>query len=512
MDPAFPRLLPFVISACVSLLGCDGSRKIPVSSVESTSASTPATTPTPPNDPALVSALGTATATELPDGDTRPSLTPSSTATSSGGTPAPTGRPGVYVNADPLPGRCSRTKCVPLCQNLSTKPHPKYPDWGWERGQSCVISDSPTALIAGGDPETATRNHGYAIAPRRCYVGGAPQTNPDRPPALDKTQMQRSGFTTRGAQLIDAYGNPFLPRAINNANGWYDTCAQYAALEALDNIAATGANAVRIGWAFDSIDPGGPDEGPPRQRVIGTNARLLAEVLQRSVELQLVPIVTFNDSTGQTDASWATKMADEITSSQYFKVLKAYEPYLLLGIANELNLPYEEFAPAYATAIGKLRARGYHGTLVITANEWGQGCETLLTFGPLLQSLDPQHNLLFDLHIYTYVHYYQAAEPNRYAGGEPERLSGCLNDLAALELPLLIGEFGRDHSSGPVAWETVVERANANGQGYAPWLWYGDTEYPQLNMSETWEGPLTEWGKQATADFALTSKKASIFQ
>jgi mannan endo-1,4-beta-mannosidase len=420
-------------------------------------------------------------------------------------------RRGIYINGDLVAGKCTRAKCVPLCQDPNTPPNDEAPDWGWENNESCVIATSTTALVAGGDRELAIRNHGYAVPPRGCVVG-AKTPDPYRAPPLDAKRRKHGSFTTDGSQLVDAYGEPFLPRAVNNANGWYDTCAQYSGLEALDNISATGANAVRLGWAFDSIDPGGPKEGPPEQPVIGTNPDLLAESLQRAVELGLVPIVTFNDSTGQIDGAWAEKMASKITSPKYLRVFKAYQPYLLLGIANELNVPYEHYVDAYTAAIRKIRSKGYDGTLVITANEWGQGCDTLLAFGPLLVARDPAHNLMFDLHMYTYVHYHNAAAPNRFAGGEPERITGCLDEMAALSLPLLVGEFGQNHSSGPVAWETIVERANANNQGYAPWLWYGDTEYPQLNMSKTWEGPLTAWGVKATADFGRTSRKASVFR
>lgn len=374
------------------------------------------------------------------------------------------------------------------------------------------MPQSATALVAGGDRELAIRNHGYAAAARRCVVEPRRVVDFYEPPALDPKRKRQRAFTTRGSQLIDAYGEEFLPRAVNNANGWYDICGQYSALEALDNIAATGANAVRIGWAFESIDPGGPGEGPPEQRVVGTNPDLLAEILYRTVELGLIPIVTFNDSTGQTDAGWTETMASKITAPKYLRLFKAYEPYLLLGIANELNLAYERFAPAYTNAIRKIRAKGYHGTLVVTANEWGQGCDTLLAFAPLIISRDPLHDVVFDLHVYTYVHYHHASAPNRFAGGDPERIAGCLDELSELEVPLLVGEFGQSHSSGPVAWRTIIERANHNRQGYAPWLWYGDTEYPQLNMNVTWEGPLTEWGKAATADFAASSRKASLFQ
>src|SRR5690606_8394910 len=59
-------------------------------------------------------------------------------------------RPGIYINGDLVAGRCSRSKCVPLCQNPDTTPNDKAPDWGWENNTSCVIPTSPTALVAGG--------------------------------------------------------------------------------------------------------------------------------------------------------------------------------------------------------------------------------------------------------------------------------------------------------------------------------------------------------------------------
>jgi hypothetical protein len=423
---------------------------------------------------------------------------------------APVLRPGVRINADPVPGSCKKSACVPLCQEART-PSAAHPDWSWEHNISCIIPDSVTATVAGGNAALAIQNHGYAVPPLACTYG-QPLPNYYRPPALDKQRQKTKTFVTRAAQLFDPYGEPFIPRAINTPNGWYDVCGQYAALSALDQIAATGANAVRIGWAFDTIDPGGPLDGAPSKAVVGTNPDLLAEVLYEVVAHKLVPILVVNDSTGQHDPQWAARLAARLTSPKYLRVLKAYQAYLLLGIANELNVPLETFTQTYHTAITTIRNAGFHAPVVVTANEWGQGCDSLLTFAPLVIANDPRHNVLFDLHIYTYVHYRQEAEPNKYAGGEPHRVAGCLDDLAELGVPLLVGEFGHSHSSGAVAWETIVARTNINGQGYAPWLWFGDTEYPQLNMNETWTGPLTPWGHQAIADFKNSSQRASIFR
>ena len=64
------------------------------------------------------------------------------------------------------------------------------------------------------------------------------------------------GFTVSGTKLLDANGNEFIFRGINHSHAWF---AQYDG-EALDAIAATGANSVRIvlangiQWQTDTVD------------------------------------------------------------------------------------------------------------------------------------------------------------------------------------------------------------------------------------------------------------------
>jgi mannan endo-1,4-beta-mannosidase len=317
--------------------------------------------------------------------------------------------------------------------------------------------------------------------------------------------MMRTRFQTVGRVLQDPYAQPFLIRGVNNSNGWYDICGQYSAYQGLTGIAAQGANAVRIGWAFKSIDPVGPLLGDPAKPVIGTNANLLAEILYRVVELKMIPILAFNDSTGQTAADWPLMMAQLMTAPDYKAVLLAYEPYLLLGIANEWNGIAADYYTAYNDAVQYLRTNGINHTLVVTGNDWGQGCDSILQNGARLLTSDPLHNLLFDAHLYNYVTL-AAVAPGH--GGTVAFIQGCLDAVAAAQIPLLIGEFGNTHGAMPVQWQTIIARANANAQGYTPWLWFGDTEFPELNLAQRWNGPLTPWGASV---LPLTGTKATIF-
>jgi mannan endo-1,4-beta-mannosidase len=439
------------------------------------------------------------------------------TITARGNTPCTTGkpipdpepRPGIMINGDPEPYSCLWTECRPLCRVVTEASDPAYPDWGWEDNASCVIPGTETAnWLPDGDvprgckddpenPHTIQDDCYYKYPPRPC-TWPMPEVDFLAPPGT-----ATGPFTVSGAQLIDPNGNPFLIRGLNNSHAWFDTCGQYMAYGALDNIAEAGANAVRVGWAFETIDPVGPDLGEPEKDIIGTTPELLAEILHRIVELKMIAFTAVNDSTGQTDVNWPFIMAQHYTQPKYKELLLAYEPYLLIGIANEWNGSADIFFQAYDMAIQHLRSQGINHTLVVTANDWGQGCDAILDNAAQLLASDPNHNLAFDIHIYTYITYKGGH------GGSADMVAGCLDDIAAANIPLIIGEFGHSHSSGPVEWETIIERANANNQSYLPWVWFGDTEYPVLNQNETWDGPLTEWGMNT---LPLTGAKATIFE
>jgi len=420
--------------------------------------------------------------------------------------PAPEPRPGIYVNSDLVEDSCKTTACVPLCRVVTTPSDPAYPDWSWEDNNACVLPGSTQATIVPKSKE----NQGYDVPPRKC-TWGAPLPDFLKPPALDAAKTKQAYFKTSGAKVLDPYGNEFVARGVNNSHAWYDICGQYSAFVALDSIAAAGANAVRVGWAFQTIDPGGPTDDKPQKNVIGTHANLLAEILYRVVELKMVPILAINDTTGQTKTGEAQRMAHlMVDSAEYKAVLKAYEPYLLLGIANEYNIPAASYNAEYNAAVKILRDAGLNHPLVITGNDWGQGCDSLLG-GAAIVSADPLKNIVFDAHIYTYLTY------DGSHGGTAAMVQGCMDDMLAANLPLLVGEFGNTHSSGAVEWATIMKRGDANRQGYTPWLWYGDTEYPELNMNAKWDGPLSEWGKDtapfntAHGNLTLVAAKASIF-
>ncbi len=205
-------------------------------------------------------------------------------------------------------------------------------------------------------------------------------------------------------------------------------------------------------------------------------------------------------------------MAEFLTSEGYLEVLQAYESYIFIGLGNEWNggdsrhgANPEYWVAAYNEAIAHIRNHGIRSPLVITANEWGQGCTTVLLDSAGLAD----DNLVFDVHTYNY--FFSNTENRRAANASAAAKVNCLNTAQSTGIPIVIGEFGSEHGGHPVDL-AFLETAVANGQGYFAWNWFGDTEYPALDMNSTWEGPLTAWGRTAVGWVNKGSRQATIFR
>lgn len=134
-------------------------------------------------------------------------------------------------------------------------------------------------------------------------------------------------FTTRDAQLIDASGQPFVIAGINNPHAWFGE----RAYQALDDIAATQANTVRIVW----------------------NTRGKANQLERIIK-------------------------------------RCIARYLLINIANEWgehDVTTEHWLQSYSDAVAAMRKAGFTTTLVVDAPGWGQNIRPILEGGRQLIKL-----------------------------------------------------------------------------------------------------------------------------
>lgn len=112
-------------------------------------------------------------------------------------------------------------------------------------------------------------------------------------------------------------------------------------------------------------------------------------------------------------------------------VIKKYQKYLLLNIANEAGtdtVSQNNFAVTYRRLVKKNLSAGIQVPLIIDAANWGRNESYLLTNGQAIVAADPGHNVIFAWHIWD-------------SGISESRISKAIDESIVLDINLLIAEF-----------------------------------------------------------------------
>lgn len=298
------------------------------------------------------------------------------------------------------------------------------------------------------------------------------------------------GFKVDGTDLLDPNGNPFVIRGVNNPHIWYLN----GPYEALDTLAGLNVNCVRIVWET-------------RGKVDS-----LERAVSRCIELGMIPMVELHDATGDTSLHQLMKLVRYYTRPDVRSTLKAYEQYLLMNIANEWGDHYvssEKWRNYYQIAIDSLRQAGYQYTIVIDAPGWGQNLQPILDYSHSLIDHDPQHNLLFSIHMYG-------------SWNDTEKIRNDLTTAHRAGIPLIVGEFGYDFQDGDnnlgcrVDHQMILNTCEELNYGYLAWSWTGNNEENAwLDLAEIsdWQ-TLTWWGEEifmGENGIMKTAQPATIF-
>lgn len=282
----------------------------------------------------------------------------------------------------------------------------------------------------------------------------------------------QDGFTTQGTQLIDASGHPFVIAGINNPHAWFAE----RAYQALDDIAETKANTVRIVWQ--------------------TRGQLaeLERVIKRCISLKMIPMVELHDVTGNASRERLLDMARYYCRDDVKTMLMRYQRYLLINIANEWGshkVNANHWLQSYTDAVAMMREAGYKTTLVVDAPGWGQNIKPILKKGRTLIDNDPLHNILFSVHMYG-------------SWNDNVAITDKLNAAKQQNLPLIVEEFGYNFNNGrnnlhcKADHRLILATCYRLGYGFMPWSWTGNNkENAWLDMVESsdWKTP-TKWGRE----------------
>ncbi|WP_027094536.1 cellulase family glycosylhydrolase [Cohnella thermotolerans] len=308
--------------------------------------------------------------------------------------------------------------------------------------------------------------------------------------ASPNSRAAATGFYVSGSTLKDANGNTFVIRGVNNPHIWYDT----QAYNALTTIKANGANAVRVVWSTSG------------------SATRLQQIVDRLKALKLIGIIELHDGTGSNSTSTLNAMASYYADSSIKSILINNAKYLLVNIANEWgdsSLTDAAWRDAYQTAITTIRNAGITNTLVIDGSGWGQNDSPIKTYGTTLLNYDPQHNLMFSIHMYG------SWNTSSMIGTE-------LQAIKNLGLAVMVGEFGYNYNNGnnnlgsKVDAQEVMNQCQSKGIGYLAWSWTGNDSanaWLDLASSSDWT-TLTSWGQlvfNGTNGIKATSSVASVY-
>ena len=308
---------------------------------------------------------------------------------------------------------------------------------------------------------------------------------------------QSTGFFTLNGKIYDANGNEFIARGVNNRHVWFDSWGETPALDALDNIANFGFNSVRIVWEVDHPDGTLTDDS------------VLVRIIERTIELDMVPMVELHDFTGSNDTEdllnrgvkWWTDRAH---------LWQKYEKSLIINIANEFGDWYfaqgetrREFPEVYKEAITRIRNAGINNTLVIDPFSYGKDYTLITKYGQKIYEHDPQKNLVFSIHFYC------------GEGTNKTQIAEAFDSIQRKGLPMIVGEFSDTHDPcGEVEDEFIMAEAEDHDVGYYAWAW-DDAEW---KIGTHWEASsaeeLTPWGRDliyGPNGINATSEIASIF-
>ncbi|MFL6121220.1 cellulase family glycosylhydrolase [Actinophytocola sp.] len=302
-------------------------------------------------------------------------------------------------------------------------------------------------------------------------------------------QSAPAGLRVSGTRVVEANGATFVMRGVSHAHVWYPTQTGSFA-----NIKAMGANTIRV------VLGSGQRWGPSTD---------VASVVALCKQNRLICVLEAHDTTGYGEDGAAATLDQAVTYWISQKsALVGQEDYVVLNIGNE---PFGNnatvsatWATATANAVSRLRGNGFHHLIMADAPMWGQDWQNIMRDNAAsVEAADPDHNTLFSIHMYGV--YDTAAEINAYF--DAFRTAG---------LPLVVGEFGFNHSDGNPDEDTIMAQAQARGLGYLGWSWSGNgggVEY--LDMVTNFDpAQLTSWGDRifnGANGIRATAREATIY-
>ncbi len=266
-----------------------------------------------------------------------------------------------------------------------------------------------------------------------------------------------NGFFVANGRLYDANGIAFAIRGVDWLH-WDEPN--------LAGIEQAKANTIR--YAIDFNQP------------TATNLKLMND----AIDAGIVPMPGNWSGTCSSDPAVLSSIVDTWVAQA--ASWKTVNQYMIMNVANEWG-PADStvWRDSYITAIQRLRAAGYTGTISITSGGCGQDPQDLTKYAQAVFDSDPQQNVIFDLHVYGWF-------ANPATASWQTDFDTSMATVGALKLPIVLGEFGPGRNIGPspttITPAQVIGAAEKYGFGWLAWAWddgTGDSWFSMTNFNGT---------------------------
>jgi mannan endo-1,4-beta-mannosidase len=306
---------------------------------------------------------------------------------------------------------------------------------------------------------------------------------------LPGAQAEPVGLRVSGTRIVEANGAAFVMRGVSHAHVWYPTQTGSFA-----DIKSRGANTVRV------VLGSGQRWGPSSD---------VANVVSLCKQNRLICVLEVHDTTGYGEEGAAATLDQAVSYWISQKnALVGQEDYVVINIGNEPFGNNQAVSATWATAtsnaVTRLRANGFDHLIMVDAPMWGQDWGGIMRDNAAsVFNADPDRNTVFSIHMYGV--YDTAAEVNAY-----------FDAFRSAGLPLVVGEFGFNHSDGDPDEDTIMAQAQARGLGYIGWSWSGNGSGVEYLDMVTGFNPaqLTPWGERilnGANGIGQTSREATIY-
>lgn len=302
------------------------------------------------------------------------------------------------------------------------------------------------------------------------------------PPASGAAQRPAyntgTGFFVLGKTLYDAAGYEFRIRGVNK--GHYDQDHYTIA----NNMKA---NAVRWNmWDAANTMPA---------QIVAARAWIAQKI---------VPIPGNWAATCKESSADLTSVVDLWVAQAGLWTAADLQHYAIISVANEWGPSSSAiWRDSYITAIQRLRNAGYRQTLMIDSGGCGQDAANLLQYAQAVFDSDPQKNIIFSLHIY-------GAWSRPATQTWQQDYDTLLAQMALLNVPIVIGEFGPGRNIGPSPTPIAPLEIMTSAEGYK-WGWMAwaldDNNLAGAKSDDNWFAMLyNNFAYASSADLTIFGK------